>query len=128
MRRIVGALRVEVRPDPLTVVVSRANGEVVQELVFETNGTLSSQTADAPVLGMGEGGTWPERGNPWRERPIQFDRRNALDSMEPRWQADADGSGNPVAMLVGTNGWGLFVPTPWVQLDLRGANRGHFIP
>ena len=118
----------EVRPDPLTVVVSRANGEVVQELVFETNGTLSSQTADAPVLGMGEGGTWPERGNPWRERPIQFDRRNALDSMEPRWQADADGSGNPVAMLVGTNGWGLFVPTPWVQLDLRGANRGLFIP
>ena len=29
--------------------------------------------------------------------------------MEPRWQADMYGSRNPVAMLLGTGGWGLFV-------------------
>ncbi len=128
LRRTVGALRVEVRPDPVTVVVSRANGDVVQELVFERDGTLSFALSDDPVLGMGEGGPRPERGKPWREQPIQFDRRRTLDTMEPRWQSDAYGSRNPVAMLIGTGGWGLFVPTPWVQVDLRDASRGHFIP
>ena len=128
VRRPVGALRVEVRPDPLTVMVSRANGDVVQELVFERDGTLSFSLTEDPVLGMGEGGPRPERGKPWREQPIQFDRRGALDTMEPRWQSDAYGSRNPAAMLVGTSGWGMFVPTPWGQVDLRDAHRGHFIP
>ncbi len=128
LSRQVGALRVVVRPDPLTVTVSRANGDVVQELVFERDGTLSFSLSDSPVLGMGEGGPRPERGKPWREQPIQFDRRGALDTMEPRWQSDAYGSRNPAAMLVGTSGWGLFVPTPWVQVDLRDTRRGRFIP
>ena len=44
--------------------------------------------------------------------------------MEPRWQSDMYGSRNPVAMLFGTAGWGLFVATPWVQVDLRDADRG----
>ena len=132
LRRQVGVLRVDVRPDPLTVVVSRTNGDVVQELVFERDGTLSFSVSDDPVLGLGVGGPRPERGKPWREQPIQFDRRRALDTMEPRWQSDAYGSRNPAAMLVGTAGWGLFVPTPWVQVDLRDTlsdtHRGRFIP
>lgn len=127
-RRTVGTMRVDVRPAPLTVLVSRANGEVVQELVFENDGTLSFRNSDAPVLGMGEGGPRPERGTPWRQQKIQFDRRGALDTMEPRWQSDAYGSRNPVAMLVGTNGWGLYVPTPWGQIDLRDAKTGYLIP
>jgi alpha-glucosidase/alpha-D-xyloside xylohydrolase len=48
--------------------------------------------------------------------------------MEPRWQSDAYGSRNPVAMLVGTEGWGLFVAAPWVLVDLRGKDRGVFLP
>ncbi len=128
IRRQVGALRVEVRPEPLTVVISRANGETIQTLVFERDGALSFTVGDHPVLGMGEGGPRPERGKPWREQSIQFDRRRALDTMEPRWQADAYGSRNPVAMLVGTGGWGLFVPTPWGQVDLRDDTRGRLVP
>jgi alpha-glucosidase (family GH31 glycosyl hydrolase) len=38
------------------------------------------------------------------------------------------GSRNPVAMLLGTSGWGLFVATPWVQVDMRDPRRGVFIP
>ena len=38
------------------------------------------------------------------------------------------GSRNPVAMLLGTSGWGMFVATPWGQVDLRDANRGVFLP
>jgi alpha-glucosidase/alpha-D-xyloside xylohydrolase len=124
----VGALTVEVKPSPLTVVVKRPGGAVVQSVTFENDGTLSFALDDRPVLGMGEGGPRPQPGTPWRQQPIQFDRRGKLDTMEPRWQSDAYGSRNPVAMLVGTKGWGLFVPTPWGQVDLRDPARGVLLP
>ena len=38
------------------------------------------------------------------------------------------GSRNPVAMLLGTSGWGMFVAAPWGQVDLRKADRGLFLP
>ncbi len=126
--RQVGSLRVEVRPDPLTLHVTDAAGRTVQDIVFEPNGTLSFAEGDAPVLGLGEGGPRPVRGRPWRKRAPQFDRRGSFFRMQPRWQSDAYGSRNPVATLVGTAGWGLFVATPWVEVDLRDPGRGLFIP
>ena len=91
------ALSVRVQPDPLTLVVTNTQGEAVQRIVFEPDGRLSFDIGDAPILGMGEGGPKPERGKPFREEAIQFDRRGALDTMEPRWQSDAYGSRNPAA-------------------------------
>ena len=126
--RRVGSLSVEVRPNPLTLVVTTASGQPVQQIVFEADGNLSFRLDDRPVLGMGEGGPRPVRGTPWREQPVQFDRRGSLDTMEPRWQSDMYGSRNPVAMLIGTKGWGLFIPTPWGEVDLRAADRGALIP
>ena len=128
VQRTIGNLRVEVRPNPLTVSVKNAAGQPVQELVFDSDGTLSFALDDQPVLGMGEGGPRPEPGRPWREQPVQFDRRGKLDTMEPRWQSDMYGSRNPVAMLLGTAGWGLFVATPWVHVDLQKPDRGRFLP
>jgi alpha-glucosidase/alpha-D-xyloside xylohydrolase len=128
VQRTVGSLTVEVRPNPLTVSVKNPGGLLVQELVFDADGTLSFKLDEHPVLGMGEGGPRPQQGRPWREDPPQFDRRGKLDTMEPRWQADMYGSRNPVAMLLGTAGWGLFVATPWVQVDLTRKDRGEFIP
>ena len=128
IQRRVGGLLVAVRPGPLTLIVTNETGQLVQRLVFEQDGTLSFQTDSAPILGMGEGGPRPEKGRPWREQPVQFDRRGALDSMEPRWQSDMYGSRNPAAVLFGTSGWGLFVATPWVQVDLREPDRGRFLP
>lgn len=110
--RTVGNLRVEVRPNPLTLIVTNRAGQPVQTLVFESDGNLSFGIDDQPVLGMGEGGPLPVPGNPWRSQPVQFDRRGRLDTMEPRWQSDMYGSRNPVATLLGTKGWGIFVATP----------------
>ena len=123
VERAVGRFRVVVEPSPLRVTVRDAGGRVIQTLRFEADGPLTFDVGDGPVLGMGEGGPRPARGTPWREQPVQFDRRGALDTMEPRWQADMYGSRNPAAVLFGTSGWGLFVATPWVQVDLtrRGA-------
>jgi alpha-glucosidase (family GH31 glycosyl hydrolase) len=128
VKRKVGNLNVEVRPEPLTVVVTNARGEAVQNLIFHNDGKLSFKLNDQPVLGMGEGGPKPVRGSNWRQKPIEFDRRGRFHKMEPRWQSDAYGSRNPVAMLIGTEGWGLFVATPWVQVDLEKKDRGTFIP
>ena len=127
VRRRVGTLDVEVTANPLAVTVT-SNGRPVQRLTFESDGTVSFTLSDAPVLGMGEGGPRPTPGTPWREQPVQFDRRGSLDTMEPRWQSDMYGSRNPAATLLGTDGWGLFVATPWVQVDLRDRARGVFTP
>ena len=127
-RARVGALNVDVRPSPLTVVITNTSGQAVQEIVFEEDGSLAFKLDAQPILGMGEGGPRPQKGENWRQQAVQFDRRGALDTMEPRWQSDMYGSRNPVAMLLGTSGWGLFVPTPWGQVDLRDAQRGKFLP
>ena len=128
VQRTINRLAVEVRPNPLTVTVKNARRQLVQELTFEPDGNLSFTLDEHPVLGMGEGGPRPRQGRPWRQDAPQFDRRWHLDTMEPRWQSDMYGSRNPVAMLLGTAGWGLFVATPWVQVDLQNRDRGTFLP
>ena len=128
VRRKVGPLSVDVRPNPLTLRITNDAGALVQEIVFEQDGTLSFRLDEHPVLGMGEGGPLPEKGTPWREQPVQFDRRGQLDTMQPRWQADMYGSRNPVALLLGTRGWGMFIAAPWGQVDLRKSGRGVFMP
>ncbi|MEX2142395.1 MAG: TIM-barrel domain-containing protein [Pirellulales bacterium] len=122
----VGGIHVEVLPDPLAIVVTSADGRPIQHIVFEDDGNLSFKIGDAPVLGMGEGGPLP-RGN-FRTLPVEFDRRDRFHTMRPRWQSDVYGSRNPVALMIGTDGWALFVATPWGQIDLRDPNRGVFSP
>ena len=128
LKKQVGSLMVEVRPSPLTVTVNNMKGEKIQEIVFEEDGNMLFKTGNQPVLGMGEGGSKPEAGSDWRSKKIEFDRRGILDKMQPRWQSDAYGSRNPVPLLIGTEGWGLFVAAPWVQVDLTNADHGMFIP
>jgi alpha-glucosidase (family GH31 glycosyl hydrolase) len=128
VRRTIGTLSIDVRPNPLTLTVTTNAGVPVQEVVFEADGNLSFKLDSHPVLGMGEGGPRPQQGSAWRDQPVQFDRRGQLDTMQPRWQADMYGSRNPAAMLLGTGGWGMFVAAPWGQIDLRKADRGVFLP
>lgn len=128
IRSKVGKLFVAVSPNPLTININNEKGQPVQEIIFLKDGRLSFKLNDQPVLGMGEGGPKPVPGINWRNQPVQFDRRGKMDSMQPRWQSDMYGSRNPVAMLIGTEGWGLFVATPWVLVDLENKDRGYFIP
>jgi alpha-glucosidase/alpha-D-xyloside xylohydrolase len=128
IRKKIGDLQVEIRANPLTIIVYNIKGEIVQQLSFERDGKLSFKLDGQPILGMGEGGPKPGKDVDWRKLPVQFDRSGELDSMQPRWQSDAYGSRNPVAMLIGTKGWGLFVATPWVMVDLRRNDKGFFIP
>lgn len=128
LKRQVGSLMVEVSSRPLTVKVSTSSGAPIQTLVFNDDNTLNFALQNAPVLGMGEGGHKAIQGIPWRTAPIEFDRRGRLQDMQPRWQGDAYGSRNPVALMIGTDGWALFVATPWGQVDLQAADHGVYIP
>ncbi|UCG47151.1 MAG: DUF5110 domain-containing protein [Phycisphaerales bacterium] len=126
VKKKVGSLWVEVRPDPLRITVTNERQQPIQEIIFEDDCSITFRVGDQPILGMGEGGPVP-KGN-WRNEPIEFDRRGRLHTMRPRWQANAYGSRNPVALMIGTDGWGLFIATPWGQIDLRDSQRGRFTP
>ena len=106
LEKEVGNFLINVLPEPLRIVVHNNQGDLIQELTFSDNGQLAFKLDDQPVLGMGEGG--PRLGEDWRNDTVEFDRRGRLHKMEPRWQANAYGSRNPVAMLVSTGGWGIF--------------------
>ena len=84
IKKKAGNFNVEVRPAPLSVIITNNKNEKIQDLVFRDDGMVSFRLDDQPVLGMGEGGPKPERGLPWRQQPIQFDRRGKMDSMQPR--------------------------------------------
>lgn len=124
----VAGLFIEVQPNPLRVVVSGKDGTVIQTLTFPENGSVTFALDDQPVLGMGEGGPATPLGVEWRAASVEFDRRGHLDKMEPRWQREAYGSRNPVALMAGTRGWGLFFAAPWGQLDQTQTTVGYFIP
>lgn len=124
--RSAGSMTVKVTPSPLTISILGKDNVLIQELVYRGDGHLTFMLDDKPVLGMGEGG--PRMGRGWRNEEIEFDRRGRYHKMQPRWQANAYGSRNPVAMLVGTGGWGLFVASPWVQVDMTDDKTGVFIP
>jgi alpha-glucosidase/alpha-D-xyloside xylohydrolase len=121
-----GNLTVEVAIDPLKIRVLNQKGKLIQELTFDNNGNVEFLLDKDPVLGMGEGG--PRLGRDWREAEIEFDRRGRYHEMVPRWQANAYGSRNPAAALTGTSGWGIYVAAPWVEVDMRDAEKGLFIP
>ncbi|MES2920327.1 MAG: TIM-barrel domain-containing protein [Verrucomicrobiota bacterium] len=124
----IGKLRVEILPHPLAVRVSGADGVLIQNLNLRDDGGVAFRTDDQPILGLGEGGPMPEKGEDWRKSTVEFDRSGRLHPMEPRWQPGAYGSRNPVALLVGTSGWGLHFATPWGRIDLRQPQEGIFFP
>lgn len=110
----IGAFRVVVTAEPLTIAVRRADGTTVQTLGFDAEG-VTFRTA-APVLGLGEGAH-------------QFDRRGALYAMEPTGNGPRPRRGSivPSPFVIGTEGWALFFAAPEGRFDLRDATT-HFLP
>jgi alpha-glucosidase/alpha-D-xyloside xylohydrolase len=115
----IGQMRIAIRVEPLTISVRRADGRLVQELVFdESNGTNSiTFHTDAPVLGLGEGDEqFDRRGHYYRMRNGQY----------APWLA-THGATIPVPFLIGTDGWAMFIHHSWGTFDLR-EGKGRFIP
>jgi alpha-glucosidase (family GH31 glycosyl hydrolase) len=128
LEKKIGELTVKISVEPLTITILNTENELVQELQFLENGNLAFKIDDYPILGLGEGGPQPESGADWNNQAIEFDRKGRFHNMQPRWQSNAYGSRNPVPLILGTGGWGLFSAAPWVQIDLRDSETGLLIP
>jgi alpha-glucosidase (family GH31 glycosyl hydrolase) len=114
----VGDLIVHISKEPLTFRVEHKDGRAVQHLrVDSATGAMTFILRDGPILGLGEGGP-------------QFDRRGSADRMrsgQGGYQLRTHGGRVPVAWLIGTSGWALFVHHPFGTFDLTGAE-GRFDP
>ncbi len=113
-----GNLRLLLKPQPLTITITRRDGSLVQELVFgdnEETSSISFRTA-APVLGLGEGGD-------------QFDRRGYNFPLinGQRYKLAELGTRIFSPFLIGTEGWAMFFSAPYGSVDLRGEH-GVFRP
>ena len=122
----VGHLTVEVTAKPLTVLVTTSDNKPVQKITFTPDGKMSFVLDGHPVLGLGEGG--PKQSGKWQDDKVEFDRRGRAHVLQPRYDTKAYGSRSPVALLAGTGGWGLFVATPWGDIDLTSKETGTFTP
>jgi alpha-glucosidase (family GH31 glycosyl hydrolase) len=128
IKKTAGNFIIKITQSPLSVTVSDKQDHLIQQLTFNDDESLVFRVNDELLLGLGEGGSKPAPGVAWRELAVEYDRKGRYDSMQPRWQTDAYGSRNPVPMLIGSEGWGIFVASPWVQVDLRDKDKGIFIP
>jgi alpha-glucosidase/alpha-D-xyloside xylohydrolase len=99
---------------PLTFRIQRADGSAVQEIQFDGATGAYSFRMDQAVFGLGENGS-------------RFDRRGAEYPMLPRWGGGTQGSVLPSPLLIGADGWALFIPQPRGAFDLRGP-LGKFVP
>src|SRR4030081_1381405 len=106
-----GALTVKLNAEPFTIRVEGERGLLIQELKLDrATGTLTFQTGDAPVLGLGQGGP-------------QFDKRGSLDRMgsgQGGFRLAPHGAKVPVQLAVGTSGWAMFVHQPLGAFDFTG--------
>jgi alpha-glucosidase (family GH31 glycosyl hydrolase) len=113
-----GQLRVSVETAPLAIVIADAAGRTVQRLAFDADAPgFSFATADAPLLGFGEGGQ-------------QFDRRGAVDQLrngQGGYRLATHGGRVPIQWIIGTGGWAMFVHQPYGTWDLSGRE-GRFTP
>ncbi len=123
----VGQMNVTVRSKPLSVQVTTLENELLQKITFAPDGAMSFVLDDQPILGMGQGGP-KQAGESWRTDKIELDRRGRSHPMTPRYGTGTYGSNNPVPLMVGTGGWGMFIPTPSGTIDLSDSETGTFIP
>jgi alpha-glucosidase (family GH31 glycosyl hydrolase) len=120
LERKVGNLTLRIQPSPLTVAVARADGTLVQSLMWPAGDGAMHFRTDAPVFGLGHGGP-------------QFDRRGHRLPMTDGWGAyerPTHGSRVSAPMLIGADGWSMFVHHPIDSanvFDLRDG-RGIFEP
>jgi alpha-glucosidase/alpha-D-xyloside xylohydrolase len=112
-----GKLRVRLTAKPLTLTLVAPSDKVVQELTFDNaDGSVTFRTP-APVLGLGEGGP-------------QFDRRGKhyrLVNGQVSPLLATHGGTIRVPLVIGTDGWALFIHSPSGEFDLR-EDKGRFLP
>ena len=104
-----GALRIQLRSDPLSILLEDARGKQIQQLQMDRGtGAVVFESRGAPLFGLGEGGH-------------QFDRRGVDDSMKNGQvfpEQYVTGARSPIPWIIGADGWALFFHRPFGKFDL----------
>lgn len=116
----IGDITFEVLHSPLRIIFRNGEDAIIQELTWpDDSGEMHFRT-EASVFGLGHGGP-------------QFDRRGEIFPMRDGWGAyerPTHGSRVSTPMIIGADGWSLFIHHPASQensFDLRNEN-GIFRP
>jgi alpha-glucosidase/alpha-D-xyloside xylohydrolase len=105
-----GNLAISVSTHPLRIQISTEAGRAVQDLLIDDSSGISFNIGARPLLGLGQGGA-------------QFDRCGHVDAMvsgQGGYQLGTHGARVPIQLLVGTEGWGMFIHAPLGGFDLSG--------
>ena len=106
-----GKLRIHASLEPLSIAISTAAGAAIQTLsVDRTTGTVSFETGNSSLLGLGEGGP-------------QFDRRGSPTPMvsgQGGYKLETHGGRVPIPWIIGTAGWAIFFHQPFGTFDFKG--------
>src|SRR5882672_10255863 len=113
-----GKMSVQISPSDMTFGIADAGAKKIQQLSIDPEtGTLSFAAETSPLFGLGEGGP-------------QFDRRGFTDQMvsgQGGYRLASHGGRVPIAWLIGTAGWAMFIHQPFGRFDFSGA-QNRFIP
>ena len=108
-----GDLSVKLTSAPLAIQVEDKKGRRIQDLRFDSEtGKLTFAAGTAPLLGLGQGGP-------------QFSRNGSADrnlSGQGGYRLATNGARVPVQLLIGTDGWAMFVHQPLGVFDLTATD------
>ena len=103
-----GDFSIAVSSQPLAFQIHAANGQLIQQLgINRQAGTLSFDSGNSLLLGLGEGGP-------------QFDRRGSTDSMisgQGGYHLATHGGRVPIPWIIGTRGWAMLIHQPFGTFD-----------
>ncbi|HKV81203.1 MAG TPA: TIM-barrel domain-containing protein [Candidatus Sulfotelmatobacter sp.] len=102
-----GGLSIHLSANPITFTISTLNGNRIQQLEVDPDGSVSFATGKSPLLGLGEGGP-------------QFDRRGSTDAMmsgQGGYHLRTHGGRVPIPWIISTEGWAMFFHQPFGTFD-----------
>jgi alpha-glucosidase/alpha-D-xyloside xylohydrolase len=113
-----GNLTVTVAPEPLRIDVATGSRRWSQLAIDKATGRVEFPLADAPVLGLGQGGP-------------QFDRRGASfpnRSGQGAYRLQTHGGRVPIQWIVQPGAGAMYIHQPLGTVDLSTPGRGRFDP
>ncbi len=106
-----GHRRLRISGSPLTITIENENGQEIQSLQVDEQGTVAFKSSNGPVFGLGEGGPqFDRRGQQYTTRNGQFAPLLATV-----------GARVPIPWLISADGWAFFFHQPFGILNLKGS-------
>lgn len=106
-----GLVHAHISANPIALEIATRDGNKIQRLAVDPGtGSVSFETGNSPLLGLGEGGP-------------QFDRRGSVDRMvsgQGGYRLHTNGGRVPIPWILSTSEWAMFFHQPFGSFDFTG--------